>query len=269
MNVLKRDKQVLAVAMLAEGSSVRAVERVTKVHRDTILRLLVRAGERCDELTREHMQQLCFNALELDEAWTFCVKKQRNCKPGDPATWGDQYVYVAQCPETKVVPYFQLGRRCWSTTQVFVRELRRRLDAPCQLSTDGFGPYRDAVREYFGRDCHYMMIIKKFAAESTEVRRYNPPHVVGMDRIWISGSPRGDRACTSHVEAQNAGLRTHTKRLARLTLCCSKKWGNLLAALQLHFAAFNFVRRHTALGTVPAVAAGLIARPWTMADLLP
>ena len=56
MNVLKKDKQALVVAMLAEGSGIRAVERVTKVHRDTVLRLLVRVGERCDELTREYMQ---------------------------------------------------------------------------------------------------------------------------------------------------------------------------------------------------------------------
>ncbi len=90
-----------------------------------------------------------------------------------------------------------------------------------------------------------------------------------MDRVWVSWSPRGDRACTSHVEAQNAGLRTHTKRLTRLTLCFSKKWDNLLAALRLHYAAFNFVRKHESLGTVPAIAAGLISRPWTIADLLP
>lgn len=34
----------------AEGCSVRTVQRIPSVHRDTIMRLLVTAGERCESL---------------------------------------------------------------------------------------------------------------------------------------------------------------------------------------------------------------------------
>ena len=44
MNVLKREKQVAVIGMLCEGMSVRSTERLTRVHRDTICRLLVRVG---------------------------------------------------------------------------------------------------------------------------------------------------------------------------------------------------------------------------------
>jgi transposase-like protein len=38
-NVLSVDKQATIIGLLAEGSSIRSIERVTGVHRDTIMRL--------------------------------------------------------------------------------------------------------------------------------------------------------------------------------------------------------------------------------------
>ena len=42
-------KATLALQLLIEGTSVRSTERITGLHRDTILRLLVVAGERCEK----------------------------------------------------------------------------------------------------------------------------------------------------------------------------------------------------------------------------
>ena len=47
MNILPREKQIEAVAALTEGCSIRAVERLTGIHRDTIMRLGVRVGDGC------------------------------------------------------------------------------------------------------------------------------------------------------------------------------------------------------------------------------
>jgi hypothetical protein len=47
MNILSFDKQVAAVAALTEGCSIRATERLTGIHRDTIMRLGVRVGDGC------------------------------------------------------------------------------------------------------------------------------------------------------------------------------------------------------------------------------
>ena len=38
-NVLKKEKQVAVIAALAEGNSIRSIERMTDVHRDTVMRL--------------------------------------------------------------------------------------------------------------------------------------------------------------------------------------------------------------------------------------
>ena len=53
MNRLSPQKQKIAIHMLLEGCSIRSVERLTGIHRDTIMRLMVRTGQHCDELSRE------------------------------------------------------------------------------------------------------------------------------------------------------------------------------------------------------------------------
>ena len=47
MNKLSIEKQALAVGALVEGASIRSVERMTGIHRDTIMRLMVRTGQNC------------------------------------------------------------------------------------------------------------------------------------------------------------------------------------------------------------------------------
>jgi hypothetical protein len=44
MNVLPFDQQVAVISALTEGCSIRSVERLTGVHRDTIMRLAARVG---------------------------------------------------------------------------------------------------------------------------------------------------------------------------------------------------------------------------------
>jgi hypothetical protein len=44
MDFLPRDKQIEIIAALTEGMSIRSVERLTGVHRDTVMRLGARVG---------------------------------------------------------------------------------------------------------------------------------------------------------------------------------------------------------------------------------
>ena len=50
MNILPRDKQVAIISALTEGCSIRSTERLTGVHRDTIMRLGVGDDNRCGAL---------------------------------------------------------------------------------------------------------------------------------------------------------------------------------------------------------------------------
>jgi len=75
MNVLKRDKQEAAIAALVEGASIRSVERMTGIHRDTIMRLGYRVGQGCANLMDSYMQNLKCQNVQVDEIWCFVGKK--------------------------------------------------------------------------------------------------------------------------------------------------------------------------------------------------
>lgn len=74
-NVLSKDKQTAIIGALAEGSSIRSIERLTGVHRDTIMRLGVKAGKGCGMLLDSKMQDLDCHYLQFDEIWGFTARK--------------------------------------------------------------------------------------------------------------------------------------------------------------------------------------------------
>jgi DNA-directed RNA polymerase specialized sigma24 family protein len=58
MNTLKPEQRAMLVAALVEGNSIRGVERMTGIHRDTIMRLMVRVGDGCAALLDREMRNL-------------------------------------------------------------------------------------------------------------------------------------------------------------------------------------------------------------------
>ena len=62
--------------------------------------------------------------------------------------------------------------------------------------------------------------------------------------------------------------RMRIRGLTRLTNAFSKKWGNLKAAVALHFACYNLCRIHSSLRVTPAMEAGITDRQWSLTDLL-
>jgi len=59
--------------LLLEGNSIRSTERITRVHRDTICRLIVRFGDACRDFLDERMRGLTLTHLQFDEQWTYVV----------------------------------------------------------------------------------------------------------------------------------------------------------------------------------------------------
>lgn len=272
-NVLSKDKQITITAALAEGSSIRSIERMTGVHRDTIMRLGVRIGQGCKRVLDEKMRGLNSTRIQLDEIWAFVAKKQKQVNRfDDPYRVGDAWTFCAVDPDTKIVPCFRVGKRDAITANAFVADLASRLNNRVQISTDALPAYYDAIEMAFGSETDYGQIVKTFAATEkgkyTPERKYSPPHVVAVEKFRVSGNPNGKYITTSHIERVNATTRLHMKRMNRLTLAFSKKIENFDAAVGLHFAAYNFVRRHASLRMTPAMAAGIERDFWSYEDLL-
>jgi len=122
----------------------------------------------------------------------------------------------------------------------------------------------------FGTDVDYGSIVKTYATvESiTPERRYSAPEVIGIKKYVMMGEPNVSRISTSHVERLTATTRLYMKRFNPLTLAFSKKLENFEAAIGLHFAAYNFVKRHSSIRMTPAMALGIESDFWTYADLV-
>jgi IS1 family transposase len=269
MNKLSMDKQMVIISALVEGVSIRSIERMTGVHRDTIMRLMVRVGDGCQRLMDKKMRNLPCQHLQLDEIWCYVGKKQRHVKDtDDPNTVGDFYTWVAIDSTTKLIPSFKVGKRDAETGQAFVDDLADRLANRVQISSDGLNIYVDAVERSFGADVDYAQIVKFYEAEPIGPGRYSPLKVVKVEKSYMTGRPDLNIASTSYVERQNLTMRMSMRRFTRLTNAYSKKLANLKATVALHFAHYNFVRVHHTLKYTPAMEAGVVSALWTMGDLV-
>lgn len=263
------EKAVLALKLLLEGSSVRTTERITELHRDTILRLLVLAGEKAERIMATRIVNIPVADVEVDEIWQFVGKKQKRVNESDDQTFGDNYVFVAIERNTKLVLNVTIGQRDQTTTNVFIEGLRDAM-APgrFQITSDGFQPYKTAIPDTFGDRADYAMLIKVYKSNPEAERKYSPAEVASVEVVPVSGNPDFDRICTSIVERSNLSLRMGTRRFARLTNAFSKKFENHAAAVMLWYAYYNFCRVHQTLRVTPAMEAGITDSVWTIADLL-
>jgi IS1 family transposase len=269
-NILKTEKQVAVIAALAEGMAIRQIERMTDIHRDTIMRLGVRVGQGCARIMDEKMRDLTCRNIQVDELWGFIQKKKRNLTAADDETRGDAWTFCAIDADSKLVPSYRVGKRDAVTANAFMNDLASRLKNRVQLSSDGLPAYVEAVELAFGADVDYGQIVKSYEAVETTApqRRYSAPKLVSVHTNVITGDPIPPFISTSYVERLNLTTRHHMKRLARLTIAFSKKLENFEAAVGLHFAYYNFVKTHSSIRCTPAMAAGVERSQWSVADLV-
>jgi hypothetical protein len=155
MNALPYEKQVQVISSLTEGCSRRATERLTGVHRDTIMRLGVRIGAGCGAVHDRLFRNLNVPLIELDEVWSYVGKKQRKLTVDDSSGKGDQYIYTALDTIHKAIITAYVGKRTLENTCAFAEDLRMRVINRPQISSDAFHAYPEAIERAFGSDVHY------------------------------------------------------------------------------------------------------------------
>ena len=282
MNSLRKEKRALIIGLMVEGMSMAAITRTVGVSKNTVAKLLVDAGNAFAAYQDKAMRNLPCTRLEVDELWSFIYAKQKNVtrSKAAPPEAGDVWTWIAICADTKIVPTWRVGDRTSATALDFMDDLRKRLRNRIQLTSDGHKPYLVAVREAFGGDVDYAMIIKEYGnpadADGSKQahRRYSPGHVNGVEKIVVTGSPNLDKISTSYAERQNLSVRMSTRRFTRLTNAFSKKLENHAHAVAIYYMSYNMIRAHKTLTkehgkpTTPAMAAGIVDRQWTVADLV-
>lgn len=273
MNRLTTQDRVRILTVLAEGMGINAACRVTGASKNTVLKLLADVGTACALYQDQTMRGLKLTDVQCDEIWSFVGMKAKNVPAdADPAlALGDCYTFTAIDRATKLMPCWLVGFRDYASTDAFIEDLSSRLARRVQLTTDGFGAYPAAVERHFGANVDYAVLNKSYAAGPAvkeAKRRYSPAECTGCEKIPKIGIPFHESISTSHVERANLTMRMNMRRFTRMTNGFSKKIENHMHAISFFFMVYNFVKKHGAIKTTPAMAAGVATFQWTIEDIV-
>lgn len=114
------DRASKALAMMVEGMSIRAISRLTDLDKNTIMSLMVDAGDRCESLMVAKVRSLTVKDGEVDEMWGFVQKKDAHKLKDDGEEVGDAYRFIGMERSTKLVPAYYLGKRSSKSTDDFI-----------------------------------------------------------------------------------------------------------------------------------------------------
>lgn len=271
MNKLSIHLRCQILSMLCEGSSMRAITRVTGVSLNTVTKLLIDAGKACAACHDEHVRGVKAQRIQCDEIWAFCYSKQRNVKTAKaaPDGAGDVWTWTAIEASSKLLISYMVGGRDSEYAMAIMDDLRSRLANRVQLTTDGHKAYLNAVEEAFGDDIDYAQLVKLYGETPESMKgRYSPAECVGAKKERVTGNPDRAHISTSYVERSNLSIRMHMRRFTRLTNAHSKKFENHVWAVALHVMFYNFIRIHSTIRVSPAMAAGISSRLWDMTDIV-
>jgi hypothetical protein len=242
--------------------------------------------------------------VQLDEAWSFVGKKQKDCDPADPADdhKGDWWDHVAYDPEHKLVLAVVPGARDGASAREVVGEVKDRTgDGPDLWTSDGHAAYEAALVETFsepepkpaaprGPGRPRVAPRRRPAAKlvyATVRKERKKGRVVSIRRTVVLGDESTVEAIlkasacsrtinTSFVERRHATDRGQNARKSRRTYRFSKDWEVHEAMTYFTAYRYNFcwpVRTLRTMGEdgrwqqrTPAMAAGLADHVWSLEE---
>lgn len=269
MNRLNTAKRAQIVRCLCEGNSIRATARLTDCAINTVVKLLLEIGPACSAYQDDKLRKLNSMVVGVDEIWSFVGCKHKRATPAKQAEgMGDVWTWTALDADSKLLITWQIGGRGEAYAQDFMYDLADRLTKRIQLSSDGHGVYKNAVKLAFGKDVDYGQVIKVFGVDAEGEKRYSPAKCTACKTKAIIGDPLESQISTSYVERHNLSIRMGCRRYTRLTNAFSKKLENHVAAFSLYAMHYNFCRKHQSLKQSPAMAAGIADHVWTVEEML-
>src|SRR6266849_4321653 len=129
MNKLDREARAKILHLLCEGSSIRAVTRLTGASKNTVTKLVVDAGKACAAYQDRVLRNLTCRRVQVDEIWNFVYAKQKNVPSAKaaPADAGDVWTWTAIDADTKLMPSWYVGGRDSDCAIIFMDDLASRL----------------------------------------------------------------------------------------------------------------------------------------------
>src|SRR5215213_554804 len=139
MNRLSAADRARILHLLCEGSSIRAVTRLTGVSKNTVTKLLREAGMACAWFHDAKVRNLTSRRIQVDEIWSFTYAKQKNVAKAKaaPSGAGDTWTWTAIDADTKLMISWLVAGRDSDSAIMFTDDLRSRLANRVQLTSDG------------------------------------------------------------------------------------------------------------------------------------
>ena len=160
-NVLSDEHRLRVLAALVDGNSIRAVERMTDVHRDTIMRFGVLVGTGAQRLHDRLARDLSCTLIEVDEQWGYVQKKQSRVDPlKDGPNVGEAWTWAALDSTSRLAITFHVGKRDAENAEAFTIDLRSRLCVMPQITSDGLSAYERPIAAHLGPGVDYEQVIK-------------------------------------------------------------------------------------------------------------
>src|SRR5438132_11384821 len=88
MNKLDREERARILHLVCEGSSIRAVTRLTGASKNTVTKLVVDAGRACAAYQDRVLRNLTCKRVQADEIWNFVYAKQAHVPAAKKAPLG-------------------------------------------------------------------------------------------------------------------------------------------------------------------------------------
>lgn len=183
MNKMTREQRTQILHLLCEGSSVRAVSRITGSAKNAILKLMADAGKACAAYHDEHVVNLKSKRVQVDEVWSFVYAKEKNVAKAKaaPEDAGDAWTWTALDADSKLLLAYFVGDRDSESASTFMDNVASRLATRVQLTSDGHRAYLEAVEGAFGANVDYAQLVKMYGASPESSKgRYLPRNAPGL-----------------------------------------------------------------------------------------
>jgi transposase-like protein/IS1 family transposase len=250
--------------MSVEGMSKSSIARVKGLAWNTVAHWLELASQFAKRFNDRTIQGYAIVELQADEVCTFVQGKK-----------SPLWIFTTLEVWSRLWVCWLVGRRIYENAKRVLSETckRGRIRAKFLFTTNGYEPYRWAVKAVLGGACVYGQVIKTW--RNNRVIQVEQRLRIGSEaelNEMLVNSEDSETLNTSFVERHNLTIRQGSSYLSRRSVCYARDQRYLENHMALLMCYYNFVRRHRALKfgnetRTPGMQAGLVSKRLSFRDI--
>ena len=242
---IPQDRIVLALRLLIEGNTIRSTERITNLDRNTIMKILALAGEKCEKIMGRLIVNIPVRDVRPTRFGASSARSKSELTSEDDPNLGDCYSFVAIERDTKLVLNFALGKRDQATTDIFIEGLRH------ATARQQFPDHHRRLRAVQIRDQQHagrplrLRATHQSVPGNTEGEGGTVPPKWSMEVVPVMGRPDPDESARPSWNARTSRSHVHSP-IHSADERLQQEMGEPLGRVSLLpiFAFYNFCRIH-------------------------